>query len=69
MNQKIALTREEIRNLEESGAKMPIGFTGKWKGRIFYKGRVWGGPDNRIGYGKRFVEDRDGALVTDSRYV
>ena len=69
MSQNTALTKRQIQDLEEMGAKMPVRFTGKWKGQTYYKGQVWAGPDdNRIGFGKRLLDGKEG-LVTDPRYL
>jgi hypothetical protein len=39
--------------MTENTDTRPNRFTGNWKGVQYYKGVVWGGPSNMIGYGTR----------------
>jgi len=43
------LTAAETRQLEKDGAAMPRGFTGIWKGVLYFKGLRWEGPTNAMG--------------------
>lgn len=39
--------------LEASGAPVPAGFTGCWKGQHYFKGVKWEGPTNTMGARRR----------------
>ena len=47
------MTRKQIRALEESGARVPVRFTGRFRGVYYYLGVQWRGPTNAIGHGVR----------------
>lgn len=47
------MTRKEIAALEASpGARVPVRFTGRFRGVHYYRGVQWRGPTNAVGHGK-----------------
>lgn len=44
--------------------RRPVNFTGKWQGQYFYRGQVWRGDTNLIGYGQLSQAEPNGIKNT-----